>query len=69
MAAVNEGMSGIQTFFASPDAATWTISSSAVRTLVVNGEIDAAAQLVPDPVQGAIRSLAAGAPVTRNIDA
>lgn len=57
MAAVNEQVSGIQTFFASPDPATWTISSSAVRGLVAAGEIEAAAELVPADVRAAIRAL------------
>jgi pantetheine-phosphate adenylyltransferase len=54
MAAMNETMSGIPTFFATPDSTTRAISASLVRLLVTSGKYEAARQLVPDAVRRAI---------------
>ena len=55
MAAMNETMSSISTFFVTPDPTTFNISSSVVRALITHGKFDAALQLVPEPARTAIR--------------
>jgi pantetheine-phosphate adenylyltransferase len=47
MAAINDATGGVPTFFATPDPAARTISSSLVRGLLSTGDVEAAGQLVP----------------------
>ena len=54
MAAMNETMSGIPTFFVTTDSTTRGISASLVRELVTSGRLDAALRLVPEAVSLAI---------------
>ena len=58
MAHANWTLSGITTFFAAPEMATATISSTMIRTLVARGETAAAVALVPPPVAAALRARA-----------
>jgi pantetheine-phosphate adenylyltransferase len=58
MAAMNEMLSGIRTFFAAPAPATAAVSSSMVRRLIAAGRVDLATHLVPPAVADALSAKA-----------
>ena len=59
IAAINHDLAAIPTVFFAPSADTAAISSSIIRTLAVNGRVDATLSLVPPCVGQALSDLAA----------
>ncbi|HEX4820106.1 MAG TPA: pantetheine-phosphate adenylyltransferase [Acidimicrobiales bacterium] len=59
MAAINQDLAAIPTVFFAPSRDTAAISSSIIRTLAMNGRVDATLSLVPPTVGHALSDLGA----------